>query len=172
MVRETVLARLRSGPGTRQGVAITVRAVVLWLRRDLLIVDVRGRSMEPTLTDGDHLLCSRRDARRTDAIVVRDTGYRNSVQRYQIKRLVAGAGEQRGGRIIATGYCWIEGDNTAQSGDSRTFGPVQCTDLIAVGFAVLRSGQLTLLTREPATEPTPSVSPGLGRNRPTVGSQR
>lgn len=142
---------LFGGQSTNDRLGVLISVLLLWLRHELVIADVHGRSMEPTLTDGDHLLCARGAARRIGTIVVRDTGHRDSIRRYQIKRLVASAGDMRGGLLIEAGYCWIEGDNTAASGDSRTFGPVVCTELMAVGVAVLRSGRVRgLLTRNSA----------------------
>lgn len=107
-----------------------------------MVVHVHGRSMEPTLIDGDRLICSRREPRRIGAIVVRDTGEATSARRFQIKRLVAIEGAQRAGKVVPRAQCWIEGDNKSESGDSRVFGPVPRQQLVSVAIALLRTGRL------------------------------
>ena len=46
------------------GLVILTLAGVLWLRRRVLVVAVKGRSMQPALLDGDRVLVWRRPVRR------------------------------------------------------------------------------------------------------------
>lgn len=155
----TRLASVR-WPAGRYGMFL--RLLALWLQGELLLVEVRGRSMEPTLSHGDRLLCSRRGGFRTHAIVVRDTDWSGSAQRYQIKRLEGLAGDERGGGVIRPGWCWIEGDNKDESGDSRTFGPIRQTELIAVAVGVLRAGHLYGFIERDAASSTERASHRCG----------
>lgn len=50
------------------------RLFVLWLRGQLLVVEVEGMSMAPALLPGDRLLCARRAPITRGAIVVRAAG--------------------------------------------------------------------------------------------------
>jgi signal peptidase I len=127
---------------------LVIRLLGLWLRRELLVVDVQGASMEPALKPGDRLLCSRGRTPSKGTIVIRASRFIRSPPYYQIKRVLALEGEVRDGKILSPGYCWIEGDNKDASGDSRHFGPVHGTELIAVAIARLRGNRLDDLTPE------------------------
>jgi signal peptidase I len=83
-------------------------AVGLALRR-FDVVEVRGRSMAPTLLPGDRLLVARLPLRVGDVVLAADP---RAPQRELIKR-VASVGER--GLIL-------RGDNPAASTDARTFG--------------------------------------------------
>lgn len=127
---------------------LILRLAALWLRRELLVVEVSGRSMEPALRADDRLLCRRRAPASLGAIVVREVRPQHGAPQYLVKRLVALAGDRRDGVVIRPGFCWLEGDNAAASTDSRTLGPVPRTELIAVGIAQLRGGRLDELALE------------------------
>jgi len=92
-----------------------------------LQVRVAGASMQPTLADGDRLLCrdvsGRRPVRAGDVVVARRP---DRPALLLVKRAVRREGE---------GW-WLEGDNPAASDDSRVFGPVP--DSLVLGRAVLR----------------------------------
>lgn len=96
---------------------------------------VDGRSMSPTLNpqDGfidrclrDYVLVHRNaEFRKGDIVVLRDPGTNHRV----VKRLVAQQNEivrlSNGGfTFVPPGHCWVEGDNSDLSIDSRTFGSV------------------------------------------------
>jgi signal peptidase I len=119
-----------------------LRTLAALLARRLVVVDVRGPSMEPTLYDGDRVL-----VRRTPVTAVR-TGDLVVVARphtvefattgaWVIKRVAATAGEpvppviRRGwaendvavaDTVVPTGNLLLLGDNPAHSGDSRHWG--------------------------------------------------
>lgn len=92
-----------------------------------LHVRVAGESMEPTLADGDRLLCRDLDERRPpqvgDVVVARRPDRPGLLL---VKRVV---------RRDPEGW-WLEGDNPAASDDSRVFGPVP--DALLLGRAVVR----------------------------------
>ena len=83
----------------------------LVLRRRLDVVEVRGRSMAPTLLPGDRLLVARlRPPRLGDVVLAADP---RDPRRELIKRVTA-----FDGRVT------LRGDNRPQSTDARTFGPI------------------------------------------------
>ena len=91
-----------------------------------LRVAVTGESMAPTLREGDWLLCRRVGpayAVRPGDIVVLERPDRRGL--LLVKRAV---------RREADGW-WVEGDNTAASDDSRTFGVVDERLVLAHGIA-------------------------------------
>jgi len=93
---------------------VVAMAVVLAARatlRRLDVVQVRGRSMEPTLRHGDRLLVVRRSARIGDIVLAADP---REPEREIVKRVV---GRGPGGLVL-------RGDNPAFSTDSRIFGTV------------------------------------------------
>jgi nickel-type superoxide dismutase maturation protease len=89
------------------GLAIVL--VVHLARRHLDAVEVRGRSMAPTLLPGDRLLVMRGAPRAGDVVVARDPRDR---RRELVKRV---------GRIDSAGI-HLRGDNPGASTDARTFG--------------------------------------------------
>lgn len=116
--------------------------VVAVLTRRLVVVDVRGASMEPTLYDGDRVLVRRTPAaavRTGDLVVVarpRTHEFASSGP-WVIKRVAATAGEpippviRRGwaendidvaDTVVPKGNLLLLGDNPARSGDSRHWG--------------------------------------------------
>jgi signal peptidase I len=85
-------------------------------------VAVAGRSMEPSLRDGDWLLATRRGARARGAVVVVPdprTGLG------LVKRIAAGPGDEIDGRTLGPDEYLVTGDNAAASTDGRTFGTVR-----------------------------------------------
>lgn len=91
-------------------------------RWPLLRVVVSGSSMEPTLSDGDWLLCrflaSTEKVRAGDVVVARRP---DRPELLVVKRAVR---REPGG-------WWVEGDNAAASDDSRLFGAVPDDCMVA-----------------------------------------
>ncbi len=82
---------------------------LLALRRRLDVVQVRGRSMAPTLLPGDRLVVARLAPRRGDVVLAPDP---RAPQRELVKRVAA---------IDRFGVS-LRGDNPAASTDARAFG--------------------------------------------------
>lgn len=130
----------------RARLRLLLRLLVTWITGDLFVVELHGRSMEPSLSDGDHLFCSRRAHLFPTAIVVRELRSSRGRPFHQVKRLTGLAGDERCGALVQPGYCWIEGDNKEISGDSRQFGAVPRDELVGVAIARLSSTRLDDLT--------------------------
>lgn len=99
------------------GWLLAVLAALGIARRRYRRWEVSGRSMAPALEPGDWLIVERvsrggRRARPGDIVLARDP---REPARTLVKRLV---------RIADGGGAWLEGDNPAESTDSRHFGPV------------------------------------------------
>jgi signal peptidase I len=113
-VPATAAAGLAVGLGVAAGLGIAVGRLV----RELDAVEVRGRSMVPTLEPGDRLLVEtwtyRRRAPRVGEVVV--TPDPRSPSRELVKRVAA----VDGGRVTLRG-------DAARSTDSRRFGSVPVT---------------------------------------------
>ena len=90
--------------------ALLLAAVAARQRTD--VVEVRGRSMLPTLLPGDRLLVARIGRPRAGDVVL--AGDPRDSRREMIKRVA---------RIDASGV-HLRGDNPAASTDARAFGPV------------------------------------------------
>jgi phage repressor protein C with HTH and peptisase S24 domain len=88
------------------------------------IARVHGRSMLPTLREGDRLLVRYGAVPRPGSIVL----VRLSGRPLSVKRLV---------RREPGGGWWVERDNPAEGVDSWTVGPVGADDLLAVVHARL-----------------------------------
>jgi nickel-type superoxide dismutase maturation protease len=97
-------------PGALIWPLLGVLAVVA-ARRWLDVVEVRGRSMAPTLLPGDRLLVARAPPRVGDIVLARDP---REPSRELIKRVAA---------VDAIGVR-LRGDDPTASTDERTFGPV------------------------------------------------
>lgn len=103
---------------------------------------VEGPSMRPTLQPGELVLVLPTwlvGVRRGSVVVVSDPRDRG---RRTIKRVVGLPGErvQAAGRELAAGagQLLVLGDDPTASTDSRVFGPVMATDVLAVAVAVVR----------------------------------
>jgi nickel-type superoxide dismutase maturation protease len=90
---------------------LLVVAALIGARRWLDVVEVRGRSMAPTLLPGDRLLVARLPARPGDVVLAADPRRR---ERELVKRVTG---------IDAFGLT-LRGDNPAFSTDARDFGVV------------------------------------------------
>ncbi len=91
-------------------------ALGAWAIRRLDVVEVRGRSMEPSLWPGDRLLVVRAAPRVGDVVLAPDP---RAPDRELIKRVT---------RIDGDGV-WLAGDNPARSTDARTFGALAAAEV-------------------------------------------
>ena len=96
-------------PAALAGLLALVAALIA--RRHLDVVEVRGRSMAPTLLPGDRLVARRAPPRVGDVVLVPDP---RDPRRELIKRVAA----------LGASGAWLRGDNPAASTDARTFGTV------------------------------------------------
>ncbi|TWD82827.1 signal peptidase I [Kribbella amoyensis] len=124
------------------GVGALALLVLLVRVRRLVVVDVRGPSMEPALYDGDRVLVRRAPltALRTGDLVVVARPHSPefaAAGAWVIKRVAATAGERVppvirdswaeneinfAGEVVPEGRLLLLGDNAARSGDSRHWG--------------------------------------------------
>jgi signal peptidase I len=127
---------------TVAAVVVAASLVLLVRARRLVVVDVQGPSMEPTLYDGDRVLVRRAPltaVRTGDLVVVARPHSREFATPgpWVIKRVAATAGERippvilRGwaendidftGAFVPAGRLLLLGDNPERSGDSRHWG--------------------------------------------------
>jgi signal peptidase I len=130
-------------------------AIAAILRRWLVLVTIRGASMEPALRDGDRVLVLRRSARRVrqgQVVVFADPeesaeltvrAERLRPQRWIVKRIFAAAGDPlpRVGfpalaeldlATVPPGHFVVLGDNLARSHDSREMGLLPAERLLGV----------------------------------------
>jgi len=122
---------------------VATASLVLFVRtRRLVVVDVQGASMEPTLYDGDRVLVRRAPltaVRTGDLVVVArpQSPEFAAAGTWVIKRVAAMAGEQippvirhswaengidDAGSLVPEGRLLLLGDNPTRSGDSRHWG--------------------------------------------------
>jgi nickel-type superoxide dismutase maturation protease len=99
-------------------------AIAVVVRRGYRRWEVSGRSMLPALEPGDWLIVEPlgtggRPVRAGDIVLARDP---REPGRTLVKRVV---------RLEGGGLAWLEGDNPAESTDSRQFGPVALDDIEA-----------------------------------------
>jgi len=91
-------------------------------------VEVEGPSMAPTLLVGDFALAVRPGRLRRGDVVVVEHPSRPGFE--MVKRITGAEGDLTpDGRILGRDEWWVEGDNPAESTDSRHFGPVR-SDLV------------------------------------------
>jgi hypothetical protein len=93
-------------------------------------VEVSGGSMAPTLEPGDQALAVRaRRVRRDDVVVLEHPGRRGFEL---VKRVTGVPGDLAPeGRILGDCELWVEGDAPDGSTDSRSFGAVDRTAVVA-----------------------------------------
>jgi signal peptidase I len=99
-------------------------------------VVIQGRSMSPTLHDGDHCFMDRwtlkhRDPVRGDLVVIRDPGHDD----YAVKRIVGMPGEVV---MIKDGCVYVDGKRLLETyldGNVRTYAPKAKEQLILLGQA-------------------------------------
>jgi signal peptidase I len=145
-------------------IAALVVAAASWavwaLRRGLVVVDVHGSSMEPTLQNGDRVLVSRRTTvgvRTGDIVVIeraaaacgngpaRPAARRGRLAQrdWAVKRAVAVAGDPvpasvagaagvAPGTAVPAGFLVVLGDNPERSADSRVWGYLPTERLLGV----------------------------------------
>ncbi|MFD1540567.1 S26 family signal peptidase [Nonomuraea guangzhouensis] len=124
------------------GVVISAGVAIVVARAALVVVTVRGGSMEPTLRDGDRVIVARWRRRRIqrDAVVVCRApdglvlpGMPPSTAAdpaLLVKRVSGVAGDrQPDGRIVPVGHIYLLGDAGADL-DSREFGPVPIVSVV------------------------------------------
>jgi len=116
---------------------------LLLVRRHLDVVEVRGRSMAPTLDPGDRMLVLRLGPRTGDIVLARDP---RDPRRELIKRVT----------LIDRFGVLLRGDNPASSTDARAFGAVAREAV--VWRAVLRYWPPDRVGRVPASS-TPHLAP-------------
>ena len=144
---------------------LCVLSYFLFSRFVVTAVVVKGRSMAPTLQDGDHCILNRlplwlREPRRGDLVVIEDAGHSD----YAVKRIVALPGETIAirenqvwidGEALAEPYLgtgiktqtltheaicrqmgqeeyYVMGDNRPTSEDSRSYGPMNRTQIVGL----------------------------------------
>jgi signal peptidase I len=149
-----------------------------WLRGHLVVVTVTGRSMEPTLHDGDRVLARRvpgRAVRAGQLVVLHWPAGVTAPGDWMLKRVVAVAGEPvppgalpdptPPGAVVPPGRLVVRGDNAERSHDSRQLGYLD--DRLLLG--VLRGGRGPPAPGPPA--PSAAASVAAGAPRPLGGRQ-
>ena len=126
---------------------LLILAAAVAARRWLDVVEVRGRSMAPTLMPGDRLLVARLTPRPGDVVLAPDP---RDPARELIKRVVA----------IGPSGITLRGDNPSASTDARVFGPVPVAGVRWRG--VLRYWPLNRAVGPLSSTPMPT---GARRNR-------
>ncbi len=125
-------------------VLVVLLVIVAILGRNFHTVEVRGRSMMPTLKEGQRVLVSNAywlvgEVRKGDIVVVKEF----QGEGYFIKRVHALGGSKvdkpfqprthsilDGDFIVPNGMVHLIGDNLPESDDSRKFGPVKLDQLL------------------------------------------
>lgn len=103
-------------------VAFLAAGAVAWLTRHVTRFEVAGHSMSPTLRHGEYVLATRLNRggslRVGHIVLARDP---RETRRVVVKRVGA----------LGPSGVWLRGDNPAASTDSRQFGPVHPSLVIA-----------------------------------------
>jgi signal peptidase I len=123
---------------------LLVAAMGWWMRRNLLVATVRGRSMQPVFGDGDRVLVRRIrvDAVRAGDVVVLVKPGR--VPELMVKRVAAAPGDPVpegiavSDRVVPAGQLVVLGDNPDASYDSRRAGYFSAAALVGVVVRRLR----------------------------------
>jgi inner membrane protease subunit 1 len=101
-------------------------------------VRVQGHSMSPSLLPGERVLFDRlaftRNRPRVGDVALLQHPGRPELR--VVKRITAVAGDIVAGRALADGDYWVQGDNLGASTDSRSFGPVRRSHLLARAWLV------------------------------------
>ncbi|WP_329084557.1 MULTISPECIES: signal peptidase I [unclassified Streptosporangium] len=131
-------------PGVCAAALLVLVLVLLVLRRHFLTVTVSGRSMEPTLRDGDRVLVRRAGIRAVRAGALAVMAAPAEMGRdWMVKRVVAVPGDPvphrevpalsaTRDRVVPADRLVVVGDNLAISLDSRRFGYVHARQLLGV----------------------------------------
>jgi signal peptidase I len=153
-----MLGDVSEGDGMRGGVAALLvtagaAAVLMAARRTLVVVNVSGASMEPTLRDGDRILVRRRRAaqvRRGEITVLAApeaaTAPEWQCATWHVKRVSALPGDPVPDGVpmpfptdrIPAGSVVALGDND-EGGDSRTWGPYRADGVVGTYLLRLRA---------------------------------
>jgi signal peptidase I len=128
------------------GAFALVAAIVWWLRRSYVLVHVSGRSMEPTLTNGQRVPARRTGLRRVrhgDVVVLYPPPGTSYGEGLLVKRILALPGDpvprarvpmlrDLPGEHIPPDHLVVLGDNPAWSMDSRQLGLFPADRLLGV----------------------------------------
>ncbi|MGI5130299.1 signal peptidase I [Pseudonocardia sp. CA-107938] len=138
--------------GWKAGALVVAGAVVLAARRTLVVVNVSGTSMEPTLRNGDRILVRRRrpeQVRRGEITVLAApeaaTAPEWQCATWHVKRVVALPGDPVPAGVpvpadrVPAGSVVALGDNDV-GGDSRTWGPYRADGVVGTYVLRLRTG--------------------------------
>jgi signal peptidase I len=128
-------------------VVLLVVGGTLWLRNRMLVVCVTGQSMLPALDDGEKLLAHRTSRVPATGSVVVVKPFDGSL--LVVKRVAATAGEAvppevaepsglAPGDMVPPGSLVVLGDNADASIDSRTWGLLPVTSVVAVVVRKMR----------------------------------
>ena len=121
-------------------------------RRRLDVVEVRGRSMAPTLLPGDRLIVVRAPPRAGDVVLARDP---RDPRRELVKRVA---------RIGPTGVR-LQGDNPRASTDARAFGAIAQAEVawraVLRYWPLERAGPIPPMPHEEGGEPACTVPEAL-----------
>lgn len=159
------------GPEVRQLLQVAQVASALWLfdRHVMSITLAQGPSMQPTLrVQGDVLLLdrtapsSRAPLDRGDVVVCESSYQENYTI---VKRVVGLPGDELlrpewcgQPYVVPPGHVWLEGDNPANSMDSRQYGAVPCALVRGRVMAVVWPPWLARTIPAGGAPPTPSAT--------------
>jgi signal peptidase I len=112
---------------------------LLLIRRRVVLVTVRGRSMAPTYTDGERLLVVRRSRYTAGDVVMFRSPRQLADVEWMVKRAAAMAGDtvpddlqaKVGAAIVPAGRLLVRSD-AADGLDSRHFGLIDAGDVLGV----------------------------------------
>jgi signal peptidase I len=116
------------GQAATAAVAVGLGVVYSFLRWKPFRVEISGPSMAPALLAGDWALAVKPGKLRRGEVVVIEHPLRPG---FEMVKRITGIPDDLApdGRILGEDEWWVEGDNRAESTDSRHFGPVT-TDLV------------------------------------------
>ncbi|MFI6097479.1 S26 family signal peptidase [Lentzea sp. NPDC051213] len=158
--------------------AVVAGACALWAQRRLLVVRVIGQSMLPALQDGQKLLARRTSRVPATGTIVVVAPFGDS--QLVVKRLAAVAGEPvppevaqlagiAPGSTVPPGNLVLLGDNADASIDSRVWGLMSVSSVVAVVVRKMRNDvrpeSEKMLTGEPVPLPQPGETVEFGSFR-------